>query len=51
MVRINITAKEKEPLRFITQMFIETHEEDKDTYEEEILIAKKILKKLETSSD
>ena len=51
MVRINITTKEKEPLRFITQMFIETHEEDRDTYNEELLIAKKILNKLETSYD
>ena len=51
MVAINITDKNKEPLRFILTMFLETHEQDKTIYPEEILIAKKILKKLNSSQN
>ena len=51
MVTINITDKNKEPLRFILTMFLETHEQDKTIYPEEILIAKKILKKLNSSQN
>ena len=51
MVTINITDKNKEPLRFILTMFLETHEQDKVIYPEEILIAKRILKKLNTSEN
>ena len=46
MVTINITQQNREPLRFIMDMFLETHEADKNIYSEEILVAKKILKKL-----
>jgi len=48
MVTINITDKNKAPLRFILEMFLETHEQDDVIYPEEILIVKKILRKLNT---
>ena len=47
-MRINITNKEKNPLRFIVEMFLETHEQDKVIYPEEISVAKKIIKKLDS---
>ena len=50
MVTINITDKNKEPLMFILTMFLETHEQDKYVYSEEILVAKKILKKLNSQN-
>ncbi len=47
-MRINITNKEKESLRFIVQMFLETHEQDKIIYPGEIAVAKKIIKRLDS---
>ena len=51
MVTINITDKNKEPLRFILTMFLETHEADNAIYPEEISIANKILNKLNSSQN
>ena len=51
MVTINITDKNKAPLRFILEMFLETHEADNTIYPEEISVANKILKKLNATAN